>query len=45
VEPGIFGEHLETTSIAPTIIRLLGLNPYALQAVRIQGTPVLPGVR
>jgi hypothetical protein len=44
VEPGVFGERLETTSIAPTIIRLLGLNPDALQAVRIQGTPVLPGV-
>ncbi len=45
VTPGVFGTHLETTSIAPTIIRLLGLNPDALQAVQIQGTPVLPGVR
>ena len=44
VEPGVFGERLETTSIAPTIMRLLGLNPDALQAVRIQGTPILPGV-
>ena len=44
VSPGVFDQQLETTSIAPTIIRLLGLNPYALQAVRIQGTPVLPGV-
>ena len=41
----MFDQRLETTSIAPTIMRLLGLNPYALQAVRIQGTPVLPGVR
>jgi arylsulfatase A-like enzyme len=31
-----------TTSIAPTILRLLGLNPRALQAVREQHTPVLP---
>ena len=38
-------QRLETTQIAPTILRLLGLDPDALQAVRIQGTPVLPGVR
>jgi arylsulfatase A-like enzyme len=44
VSPGVFDQRLETTSIAPTVIRLLGLNPYQLQAVRIQGTPVLPGV-
>jgi hypothetical protein len=35
---------LETTEIAPTILSLLGLSPRALDAVRIQGTPVLPGV-
>jgi hypothetical protein len=45
VHPGVFDQRLETTSIAPTVIRLLGLNPRDLQAVRIQGTPVLPGVR
>jgi hypothetical protein len=45
VTPGVFDQRLETTSIAPTIMRLLGLGPDALQAVRIQGTPVLPGVR
>jgi arylsulfatase A-like enzyme len=33
---------VETTQIAPTILRLLGLNPSALQAVRIEHTPVLP---
>ena len=32
----------ETTSIAPTILALLGLNPNALQAVQAEGTPVLP---
>jgi hypothetical protein len=31
-----------TTEIAPTMLRLLGLNPSALQAVRDQHTPVLP---
>ena len=35
---------VETTQIAPTIIRLLGLDPDALQAVQIEGTRVLPGI-
>ncbi|HJP73864.1 MAG TPA: alkaline phosphatase family protein [Pseudonocardiaceae bacterium] len=35
---------VETTQIAPTILRLLGLNPNALQAVQIEHTAVLPGV-
>jgi hypothetical protein len=35
---------VETTQIAPTILDLLGLNPNALQAVRIEHTRVLPGV-
>jgi hypothetical protein len=33
---------VETTQIAPTILHLLGLNPAELQAVRAEGTPVLP---
>jgi len=33
---------VETTSIAPTIARLLGLNPNALQAVQIEHTRALP---
>ncbi len=33
---------VETTQIAPTILALLGLNPAALQAVRIEHTAVLP---
>ncbi len=36
---------VETTQIAPTILKLLGLNPRELQAVRIEHTPVLPGLR
>jgi hypothetical protein len=36
---------VETTQIAPTILRLLGLNPNALQAVRIEHTAVLPGTK
>jgi hypothetical protein len=34
-----------TTQIAPSILALLRLNPNALQAVRIQHTQVLPGLR
>jgi hypothetical protein len=34
---------VETTQIAPTILRLLGLNPGELAAVRAQHTAVLPG--
>jgi arylsulfatase A-like enzyme len=34
---------VETTQIAPTILRLLGLDPRELDAIRIQHTPVLPG--
>ena len=36
---------VETTQIAPTVLRLLGLNPSALQAVWIEHTRVLPGLR
>jgi hypothetical protein len=35
---------VETTQIAPTILRLLGLNPWALQAVQIEHTQALPGL-
>ena len=38
------GAPVETTEIAPSILTLLGLNPWALQAVRIEHTPVLPGL-
>jgi hypothetical protein len=33
---------VETTQIAPTILKLLGLNPWALKAVQIEHTRVLP---
>lgn len=36
------GAPVETTQIAPTILSQLGLDPRALQAVRIEGTKVLP---
>lgn len=40
--PAIFGMNFQ---IAPTILRLLGLNPWELQAVRAEHTPALPGLR
>ncbi len=33
---------VETAQVAPTILKILGLNPGALDAVRQEGTPVLP---
>src|ERR1700759_4404747 len=41
---GVSNRWVETTSVAPTILRLLGLDPRDLQAVREEGTPVLPGI-
>jgi len=38
----IVNDVVETRQIAPTILRALGLNPRALQAVREEGTTVLP---
>jgi arylsulfatase A-like enzyme len=35
---------VETTQVAPTILEILGLDPKALAAIRIEGTPVLPGL-
>jgi arylsulfatase A-like enzyme len=36
---------VETTQVAPTVLKILGLDPQALDAVRKEGTPVLPGLR
>src|ERR1019366_6491677 len=35
---------VETTQVAPTILSILGLDPNSLQAVQMEGTPVLPGL-
>ena len=44
VEPQVSHQWVETTQIAPTILRLLGLDPSKLNAVQIEGTQVLPGI-
>jgi hypothetical protein len=36
---------VETAQVAPTILKLLGLDPEALDAVRVEGTPVLPAIQ
>jgi hypothetical protein len=43
VAPGSHSKSVETTQIAPTILHLLGLDPKNLQAVRKEGTKILPG--
>ena len=35
-------EHVTNQQVAPTILRALGLNPSKLDAVRLEGTEVLP---
>jgi hypothetical protein len=41
-EPRTVTTFVETAQVAPTILRLLGLDPNALDAVRIEGTRLLP---
>ena len=46
--PGIRASLLKTpvasSQVAPTILRALGIDPRALQSVRVEQTPVLPGL-
>jgi hypothetical protein len=44
VKPGRSSRRVETTQVAPTVLKLLGLNPSDLQAVQKEHTRVLPGV-
>src|SRR6201996_2559600 len=44
VRAGRSSHPVETTQIAPTVLKLLGLNPGDLQAVQQEHTRVLPGV-
>jgi hypothetical protein len=36
---------VETLQVAPTILKALGLDPRSLDAVRLEGTQVLPGLK
>jgi Type I phosphodiesterase / nucleotide pyrophosphatase len=42
--PKIVSNATTTTQVAPTVLKALGLDPQALDAVRIEGTAVLPEV-
>jgi len=44
LKPQIIRTPVETTQIAPTIVKLLGLDPQKLQAVQIEKTTDLPGL-
>jgi hypothetical protein len=44
LEAGTNDAEVETKQVAPTILRLLDLDPAGLDAVRIEGTRVLPGL-
>jgi arylsulfatase A-like enzyme len=39
---GVVSAPVQTTQVAPTILRLLGLAPETLQAVQIEHTKALP---
>ncbi|MGO9884030.1 MAG: hypothetical protein ACLPV4_13555 [Solirubrobacteraceae bacterium] len=42
---GQFDQWVETTQVAPTILKLLGLDPNQLEAVREEGNAGPPGHR
>jgi len=42
IAPRKVNSFVETMQVAPTILRSLGLDPSALESVRLEGTPVLP---
>jgi hypothetical protein len=44
LRPKTLHSFVETAQVAPTILQLLGLDPDALDVVREEGTPVLPGL-
>jgi len=39
-----FKGHVETTQVAPTILKFLGIDPNRLKAVQVESTSVLPGL-
>jgi hypothetical protein len=44
IAPRTINSFVETRQVAPTILAILGLDPNSLQAVQLEGTPVLPGL-
>ncbi len=44
LQPRTVSSFVETAQVAPTVLRLLGFDPSKLDAVRKEGTAVLPGL-
>ena len=44
IDARVVTSFVETSQVAPTILKALGLDPKALEAVRKESTPVLPGL-
>jgi Type I phosphodiesterase / nucleotide pyrophosphatase len=44
IQPRTITNWVETMQVAPTILQLLGLSPSSLDAVKMEGTAVLPGL-
>jgi hypothetical protein len=44
-QPGTVNAEVGTAQVAPTILKALGLDPSALDSVRLEGTGVLPAVQ
>ena len=45
LEPKMVRAAVGTAQVAPTILKALGIDPRALDAVRVEGTSVLPGIQ
>ena len=45
LSPGSVTSPVETAQIAPTILKVLGVDPEELKAVQLEHTQVLPGVQ
>ncbi|MBV8527877.1 MAG: alkaline phosphatase family protein [Candidatus Dormibacteraeota bacterium] len=45
IEKRVVSTPVETTQVAPTVLSLLGLDPSALSAVKVEGTQTLPGLK
>ncbi len=44
IAPAVIGTPVQTTQVAPTAVSMLRIQPDALDAFRIEGTQVLPGL-
>jgi Type I phosphodiesterase / nucleotide pyrophosphatase len=44
LKPAVISKQVDNAQVAPTILRALGISPASLDAVRLEGTTVLPGL-